>query len=414
MPVAEHLAAYAQLAVRVALNVQQGQRVFVSGYQSGVELACAPLVRLVTAEAYDAGASEVVILWGDEAVERIGAERRSERSVTDIPAWYASVFNEHALAGDALLCVDGKDPRALAGLDPARVAARADELARAWRPSDDVVARLATNWAFVTAPTPAWARGVFPGEPDDVATELLWDAVLHAVRADLPDPVAAWRTHLDDLAARVAHLNARRFRSLRAVGPGTDLDVGLAEGHVWMGGAVTAGNGVSFVPNLPTEEIFTAPHRRRVTGHVRGTQPVSIRGEVVEGWELEFQNGKVVAATAEHGEATLLRLLASDKGSSRLGEVALVAGTSPTRATGVRFEHPIFEENLACHVALGQAYGPTIQGGAAMTPEELRDRGANQSDHHVDVMWGSPEVTVSGVRSDGGLEPLLVGGQWVW
>ncbi len=387
---------------------------FVAGHQMGVVLDAAPFVRELAVAAYDAGAREVVVVWEDEAVRRLGAERRSERADADFPAWHTDAMNEHALAGDALLVVDAKDPRLLSGLPQDRLSARAAELQRRWRPSSEVIGRLATNWAFVTAATPGWARSVFPGEPDDVATELLWEAILHAVRADLPDPVEAWRSHVADLAARARYLTERRFRALRFVGPGTDLDVGLADGHVWCGGAATAGSGVSFVPNLPTEEVFTAPHRRRVTGHVRGTQPVPIRGEIVEGWELEFKDGRVVAATAQAGEEALLALLATDKGASRLGEVALVAGSSPTRATGVRFEHPVFEENLACHIALGRAYAPTVDGGASMTADELLAHGANTSDEHVDIMCGSPEVTVSGIRSDGGVEPLLVGGQWVW
>jgi aminopeptidase len=414
MPSDAALRAYAALTVRVGLNVQPDQRVLITGYRSGVDLDCAPFARLVVEAAYDAGARDVVVHWDDGPMRRLSMERMAADAVVAMPGWYPQMVVEHAQAGDAMLVIEGQDPQALAGLDPARLAARSEELSRRVRPATVILGSNGTRWSMVAAPTPAWARRVFPGVDEDVAVERLWDAILHAVRADRSDPVETWRAHVADLAARATHLTERAYRALRATGPGTEIVIGLADGHRWAGGAAATPDGVPFVPNLPTEEVFTAPHRLRVDGRVQGSRPVAVGGEMVDGWALTFRDGAVVEATASHGEASLRRLIATDPGASHLGEVALVAATSPAAETGLQFANTLFDENIACHVALGRSYPGTFAGSAGQSLAELVARGANDSLVHVDIMWGSDLVSVFGVLPDGSEEPLIVDGGWGW
>jgi aminopeptidase len=414
MPDAAQVAAYAELTVRVGLNVQPGQDVLVTGFGAGVALDCAPFVRRVVECCYDAGARRVRVLWDDDAVRRTSLQRMAAEAVTEVDEWEVAPYNESAAAGAALLSIDGDDPAVFAGIADGRASAREAVLADRTREQSRLVGQLAMNWSIVTVPTAGWAATALPELAGDEALERLWTGVLHAVRADLADPVAAWRYHVDDLARRSAYLTGRSFRSLRITGGGTDLTVGLPDGHRWLGGAAVARNGVTFVPNLPTEEVFTAPHRGRTDGVVLGTQPVLVRGEMVEGWRLVFRDGVVVEASAEQGEAALRALIAADAGSERLGEVALVAESSPTREAGLRFGKTIFEENLSSHVALGSAYPPCIDGAGDVDDEGLAALGGNASQEHADVMWGSAAVDVDGVRPDGSHEPLLRGGAWAF
>ncbi len=412
LPTEAQLAAYARLVVEVGVAVRPGQRLLIDGISGGAALECAPFIRHVAAAAYDAGGSDVVVVYDDQALRRLGFERMADRSLPEPASWWAGYPNEHAQAGDAMLTVDGSDPRLLHGVAATRVAARTAARGARLRVSQDLVMRDAFNWSYACAPTPAWASRVFPDDEPEGATARLWHAVLHACRVNAADPVAAWRSHLAQLTDRAAQLTARRFVALRAEGPGTAIEIGLADGHVWGGGGAVAADGLPFAPNLPTEEVFTAPHRLRVHGRLRGTAPVEIRGEIVEGWTLVFRDGLIVEATATDGQESLERLLATDDGARRLGEVALVAGASPTRETGVCFQNALFEENVACHVAVGAAYPTTIADGRDRSRSELERSGANDSLVHLDLMWGSPEVDVFGVRADGSEDPLLVAGEW--
>ena len=241
----------------------------------------------------------------------------------------------------------------------------------------------------------------------------LWSAIERLCRLDRPDPIAAWETHLAGLAARTDHLNAKRYTALRYSGPGTALTIGLPDGHVWVGGRSTSAAGVRFAPNLPTEEVFTMPHKDRVDGTVRSTKPLSYGGTLIEGFSLTFAEGRVVDVTAEKGEDVLRRLVKMDGGAARLGEVALVPHNSPVAQTGVLFYNTLFDENAASHVALGAAYKFTLRGGELMDDEEFERVGGNRSATHVDFMIGSPELDVDGVLAAGGSEPVMRRGDWV-
>jgi aminopeptidase len=280
-------------------------------------------------------------------------------------------------------------------------------------PALELIAGFAINWSIVSAATPAWARTVFPGEPDEVAVPRLWDAIFTASRIDQDDPVAAWGRHNAELRARTQLLNGKRFAALRFKGPGTDLEVGLADDHEWHGGSTTAGNGIVCNANIPTEEVFTTPHRLRVSGTVSSTKPLSYQGTVIDGISVRFEEGRIVDAASRTGQEVLTKVLDTDEGARRLGEVALVPDSSPISASGLLFYSTLFDENAASHIALGQAYSKCIRGGLAMGEDDLVARGCNRSLIHIDWMIGSSMVDVDGVTAEGSAEPVMRAGEWV-
>jgi aminopeptidase len=254
---------------------------------------------------------------------------------------------------------------------------------------------------------------MFPDLPQDEALAQLWSAIFAASRADLPDPVAAWKAHDANLHARCDQLNKKRYSALQFRGPGTDLRVGLSDGHLWLGGGTTAGNGLYCIANMPTEEVFTTPHKDRVEGKVTSTKPLSHQGTMIEGISVRFEGGKIVEAHAARGEQVLQRMIDTDEGARRLGEVSLVPHSSPIASSGLLFMNTLFDENAACHIALGQAYSSCLKDGDTLTPEQLAARGANSSLIHVDWMIGSNRIDVDGINASGGSEPVMRAGEWV-
>jgi aminopeptidase len=277
----------------------------------------------------------------------------------------------------------------------------------------ELITRHEINWTIVACATPEWAKLVFPGEPENLAVAKLWDAIFIASRVAVDDPVQEWREHGARLKKRMEMLNAKRFSALHFKGPGTELTVGLADDHLWAGGGTTAGNGIYCQPNIPTEECFTTPHKDRVNGTVRASKPLSHQGTLIENIAVRFEHGRIVEATATAGEDVLNRLISTDDGARRLGEVALVPHSSPIAQSGVLFWNTLFDENAASHIALGQAYSTCIIGGEKMDAEQLAAVGANASLIHVDWMIGSGEMDVDGVGADGKAEPLMRKGEWV-
>jgi aminopeptidase len=284
---------------------------------------------------------------------------------------------------------------------------------KAYVPALELIAGFATNWSIVAAASPAWARAVFPDEPEEIAVARLWDAIFAASRIDAPDPLRAWEEHNAALRARTRMLNEKNYSALHFRGPGTDLRVGLADGHDWNGGATRAKNGITCNANIPTEEVFTTPHKDRVDGFVRSTKPLSYQGTLIEDIEVRFEGGRVVEARARSGEDVLRKVLETDEGAARLGEVALVPYSSPISLSGHLFYNTLFDENAASHIALGQAYSKCIRGGGEMSDDELSARGSNQSLIHIDWMIGSNEVDVDGVTTDRRAEALMRAGEWV-
>jgi aminopeptidase len=409
------LRAYAELAVRIGLNLQRDQRLLVIGpiANGGVSLEAAPLVRHIAAAAYGAGARLVEALWGDEALQAARFKLAPRDSFNEFSAWLPRALVEHVEGGHAILSIYANDPDQLKQEPPDLVAAVQQTTARSVRPFREHISRNQTNWGVVAAAAPAWAARVFPGVEPAEQLGRLWEAIVRLCRLDCADPIAAWEAHLERLSTRTDHLNRKQYTELRYAGPGTDLTIGLPAGHVWVGGRSVTANGIRFAPNLPTEEVFTMPHKDRVDGIVRSSKPLSYGGTLVEGFSVRFAGGRVVDVQADSGEAVLRSLVATDPGAARLGEIALVPHSSPVAQTGLLFYNTLFDENAASHVALGAAYKFTLHGGETMSDEEFERAGGNRSAAHVDFMIGSGELDVTGVLPDGTAEPVMRRGEWI-
>jgi aminopeptidase len=408
------LSLYGDLAVRVALNLQKGQRLMIIGplANGGASLEAAPLVRRITESAYKAGAQFVETLWGDEALQLARFRHATRDSFDQFSAWMPDALAAHAREGHAVLSIYANDPDLLKEQPVELLGAVQKTVSRVMRPFREHISKNGTNWSVIAAASAGWGARVFPDLPADRQVDALWDAIIRLIRLDQPDPVAAWETHLAALAARRDFLNARRYQGLHYTGPGTDLSIGLAPGHQWVSGRSTSLTGIAFAPNLPTEEVFTMPHLERVDGTVRSTKPLSYAGTLIENFSMTFEGGRVVRFSAEKGETVLRHLLDTDAGASRLGEVALVPHNSPVAQSGVLFYNTLFDENAASHVALGSAYKFTLDGGEGMSDEQFEQAGGNRSATHVDFMIGSPDLDIDGVRPDGTVEPLMRRGDW--
>jgi aminopeptidase len=396
----DRLSEYARLVVRVGLNLQPGQ---VLGVNALLEQA--PLARAVAREAYIAGAKYVDVLYTDQHVRRAHIEGAPDDALDWSPPWLVQRLEDLGRDGGALLGISGNpEPELFADLDGSRVArARMREVSEASLRLTDGLC----NWSIVACPNEGWATTVF-GEPH---VERLWDAVATTVRLDEPDPVAAWREHLRKLVQRAEALNRRRFDALRYRGPGTDLTIGLHPDSTWIAASDEV-RGIEFVPNMPTEEVFTTPDARRADGTVRATYPLQIQGTIVRGLEVRFENGRAVDVRADQGEQLMRTHVAIDDGAPRLGEVALVDGSSRVGKTGIVFYDTLFDENAASHIALGAAILKGVDGSSALSPEERQARGVNHSSIHTDFMIGSNDVDVSGVDAHGHETPILRSGNW--
>lgn len=408
------LASYADLAVRIGVNLQPGQRLIVTGplANGGASLYAAPLARHIAASAYKAGASLVEVMWGDEELQLARFRHATTESLKQFSAWLPNALTEHVHAGHAVLSITANDPDLLKDQPADRLAAVQKAVSQAVRPFREHLSKNGSNWSIIAAPHPAWAARVFPQVPAADQMNALWDAIAKLVRLDQPDPIAAWETHLAALSARRDMLNRRRYDALEYRGPGTNLRLGLVDGHQWVSGRSVSLNGISFAPNLPTEEVFTMPHRERVDGTVRATKPLSYSGTLIEDFSITFEGGRAVSVTAARGEAVLRDLISTDAGAARLGEVALVPHSSPVAQSGLLFYNTLFDENAASHVAFGSAYKFTTQNGEAMSDDAFEAAGGNRSVTHVDFMIGSSALDIDGICKDGTVEPLMRSGEW--
>ena len=398
----ERLERYARLAVEVGSNVGAGQVVWVIAL-----LEHAPLARAIARVAYEKGASYVDVDYADQHVRRARIELAGEDTLGLTPPWMLAKIDHVAGEHGALIQIVGDpEPELLADLDGARVGkTRMRELAE--RYVQTLNQRL-INWAIVAYPNEGWATSVF-GEPD---VERLWDAVAEATRLDESDPVEAWRTHIAKLVERAELLNERAFDSVRFRGPGTDLTVGLISGATWCTALEETVDGRRHVVNMPTEEVFTSPDRRRTEGVVRSTKPLALSGNVVRGLEIRFEGGRAVDVNASSGAELIREQLRQDENACMLGEVALVDGDSRVGRSGLTFLNTLFDENASCHIAYGAGILDAIEGGADKSEDELEELGFNQSTIHTDFMIGGPEVEVDGIAAEGTAVPILRGDAW--
>jgi aminopeptidase len=398
---------YADVTIKVGLNLQKGQRLMI---QSIIEDA--PFVRKVVESAYKSGAVYVDVLWTDERLTRIRFEQADPESLTEIPNWSIARYEEYLSRGDALLSIASLDPDLLSGINPELIGknmkARAERF-DALRKFDNEY-----NWCVVSTASPVWARKIFPGVSEAEAQSKLWEAIFNSCRIDTPNPVESWKNHTRALLKYRDYLNAKQYTALHYSAPGTDLTLGLPERHLWMGAESSFKNGITSTVNLPTEEVFTLPHKDKADGVVTASRPLNLQGNLVEDFSLTFENGRGVKVSARKGEEILQKLIETDENAGRLGEAALVPNSSPISQRGHLFYNTLFDENAACHIALGNAYRDTVKGGTEMSKEELLSHGANQSLIHVDFMIGSAEMDIDGIRADGAREAIMRKGEWAF
>jgi aminopeptidase len=397
----------AEVAVKVGLGLAKGQDLVITA-----PLAAVPLVRFITKHAYIAGAGLVSTFYSDEETTVARYEHAPDASFDKASGWLYEGMAKAYANGAARLAISGDNPMMLAGQDPSKVARANKANSMAYKPALEKIANFDINWNIVSYPNPAWARQVFPDVPEDVAIGKLADAIFAASRVDVADPIAAWAEHNANLRKRSSWLNGERFSALHFTGPGTDLTIGLADGHEWHGGASTAKNGITCNPNIPTEEVFTTPHALRVDGHVSSTKPLSHQGTLIDDIQVTFEDGRIVQAKAARGEEVLNKVLDTDEGSRRLGEVALVPHSSPISKSGILFYNTLFDENASCHIALGQCYSKCFLNGASLSQEQIKAQGGNSSLIHIDWMIGSDKVDIDGVRTDGSKVPVMRKGEW--
>ncbi|MGE5374427.1 MAG: aminopeptidase [Bacteroidota bacterium] len=406
---------YAEAIVRVGLNLRAGQRLIITNAVArGVPPATRPLVHEVAKAAYAAGARFVDVIWGDEEMLRIRLQSAPADSFDEYPTWHVNGILDMINRGDALLSIYGNDPDVYAGLDPERVGAMQKSHLHNYQHVNAKVSRNAINWCVVAAGAPAWAKKIFPDLPEEEAQQKLWQAIFETTRATEPDPVAAWQEHIRNLRKRADFLQAKKFSALHYKSENTDLTLGLPRGHKWISAQSLAENGVVFTANMPTEEIFTLPDRTRAEGMVFSTFPLSYGGSLIEGFSVTFENGRIVRVSAKKNEALLQKLVDTDEGSTRLGEVALVPASSPIARRGHLFYNTLFDENASCHIAIGRAYRFTLTGGEELTEEEFTAAGGNTSLTHVDFMIGSPHMDIDGITGNGSHEPVMRAGEWAF
>lgn len=398
---------YAQLVIKKGVNVQKDQPVFITAPIEGANFA-----RILVREAYEAGAKDVHVHWVDDELTLLKYTHASDEVLQTFPSWEVEKREAFAKAGGAFISVYASNPDLLQHIDPSRVAMETKASGEALTKFRSYLMNDEVTWTVVSIATADWAKKIFPEETEENALKQLWNEIIKTVRVDLDDPIAAWDTHNETLKDMREQLNEKRYTKLILTAPGTNLEVGLPEGHIWHGGAAESTEGVVFNPNMPTEEVFSAPHKYDVNGTVSSTKPLHYGGNVIDEFTLTFEKGKVVDFTAEQGEEVLAHLLEADEGAKRLGEIALVPHESPISQSGIIFYNTLFDENASCHVALGKAYPTNVENGATMDEEQLDTHGINDSMVHVDFMIGSEQMNIDGLLADGTKERIFENGTW--
>lgn len=407
-----HLQLYADFIVKVGVNVRPRQNFIIRCPVTMPEFAHA-----CARAGYDAGAKRVIVRWEDDVLSRIQMEQAAEADLCDMVPSELRSYLDYAedTDGCCTLAIHAEDPEALAGLDAGklnRVSLARRNFLKPWR---EYTMNDRVQWCVVAVPAPGWAAKVFPELPVEQAVEKLWALIFEVCRVTGGDPVGAWQEHVAKTKARKEQLNAWDLDRVHLTSAnGTDLTVGLADDATWEGASSVSERGIEFIANVPTEEVFCAPHRDRVNGVVFGTKPYVYNGQLIEGWHVTFRDGRVVEHGAEKNAALLAELLATDENACRIGEVALVPASSPINRSGVLFFNTLFDENAACHIAFGAGYPTNIRGGIAMTREQLLAKGLNDSAIHEDVMIGAPDTQVEGIGRDGAVHTIFRDGEWAF
>ncbi|PGT81745.1 MULTISPECIES: aminopeptidase [Bacillaceae] len=405
----QNLEKYAELAVRVGVNIQPNQNLTINASTEVLEF-----VRLVVKKAYEAGARNVYVEWHDDFITRTRFELASEEALSDYPEWKAKGLETLAENDGAFMSIISSDPDLLSGIDPKRIAASTKAAGMALTKYRNYLQADKASWTVIAAPSKEWAAKVFPNESEDKQVEKLWEAIFRTTRIDQADPVEAWKQHNDSLHTKVDYLNNKRYKKLHYKADGTDLTIELHPTHTWVGAGSENEKGNFFMANMPTEEVFTVPLRNGVNGVVQSTKPLSYSGNLIDNFSLTFEDGRIVSVKAEKGEAVLKQLVETDEGSHYLGEIALVAHDSPISQSGILFYNTLFDENASNHLAIGNGYAFCVEGGKKMSREELEKVGVNSSLTHVDFMIGAANMDIDGIKEDGTSEPIFRNGTWAF
>jgi len=406
----ELLEKYAKLAVKIGANVQKGQLVGIMASTENREL-----VREVVKQAYEAGASRVIVRWTDEYVGRYGFDYRSIESLEDIPTWFIDQAKYFVDQGGCIISISSPVPDIFNGVDPKKLQAAGIANSKALQFFMNYMMSSKGQWTIIAAPNKVWAKKIFPDLDEDKAEEALWNAILETSRVNEDtDPIDEWNKHNQELFKHNKILSDFKFDKLHFKNKlGTDIEIKLVEHHIWVGGAEYTTKNVLFNPNIPTEENFTMPHRDGVNGKVFATKPLNYQGKLIDDFWVEFKDGKVVDYDAKKNKDALENILNTDEGAKHLGEIALISYDSPISNMDILFYNTLFDENASCHMALGRAIPFSIKGGSEMELKDLQAKGYNHSMVHVDFMFGSPDLSVIGITKDGKEIEIFKNGNFV-
>lgn len=404
----ENLAKYAKLLVSTGINVQPGHTV-----QLTIAVDQAELARLIVKEAYALGAAEVLVNWSDDVIARERLVNVDVERLEQVHPQRVTEMNYLLEHKSSRLVVLSDNPGAYDGVDPEKLSRSARAISQALNPMRQATQANKISWTLGAASGLEWAKKVFPNATsDEEAVDLLWDQIFKTCRIYEEDPIKAWEEHEARLVAKAKVLNDEQFVKLHYTAPGTDLVLGMPKNHLWEATGSINAQGEKFIANMPTEEVFTAPDYRVADGYVTSTKPLSYNGNIIEGIKVTFKDGEIVDVTAEKGDEVMKKLVFDNAGARGLGEVALVPDKSPISQSGVTFFNTLFDENASNHLAIGQAYAFSIEGGTEMSQEELKEAGLNRSDVHVDFMIGSNKMNIDGIREDGTRVPIFRDGEW--
>lgn len=403
----ENLEKYARLIVETGVSVKKDHTVVLQ-----INVDQAPLARLITKEAYQSGAAEVIVQWTDDVIQKEFLSHAANDRLEQIPQYKIDQTDDWVAKGASRISVVSSDPEAFAGIDSDRVATFQAASGKALMNLRKATQANKVSWTVVAAAGKQWAAKVFPDLPEEEQVDALWNQIFKTTRVYEEDPILAWEKHDETLAQKAAELNKEQFSALHYTAPGTDIIIGLPKNHLWEGAGSYNARGEKFMANMPTEEVFTAPDYRRINGYISSTKPLSYAGTTISGMTFTFKDGKVIDFSAEQGQDVLAKLLDTDEGARSLGEVALVPDPSPISQSGIIFYNTLFDENASNHLALGAAYAFSVEGGTEMTDEELAEAGLNRSQTHVDFMVGSDKMNIDGIREDGSTVPVFRNGNW--
>jgi aminopeptidase len=411
----KYLNNYVEVIVKKALNLQPNQRLLImSPFDPGVPIELAYFIKLIVKKAYEGGARLIDVMWRDDQIQLARYENAPRDSLEEYPNWRSETAEKYLENGDAILFIYAEDPDIFKNIDPQLLSITQQAMFKNIKSVLDKVSKNFSNWVMVSAPIDGWSNKLFSEIPQEKRKEHFWDLIFEICRVKNDNPLLNWDNHIDQLNKRGHYLTQKKYSALKLQGPGTDLTIGLPDGHVWLSGSEVSKNGITFIANIPTEEIFTAPDKNKVNGYVSCSKPLFFGGRLVEDFRLTFSEGKVIDAQAKQGISLLNDLISTDEGSSRIGEIALVPNSSPISQSGKLFYNILIDENAASHIALGYAYRSSIDGGVNMTEDEFKEAGANLSGIHIDFMVGSADLNVDGVLKNGVFEPIMKKGEWTF